>query len=69
MDVEFCIDALNDALRQGTAEIFNTDKGSQFTSRFYTDRLQSRSIEISMDGRDRALDNVFIGGPALSIDS
>ena len=60
MDVEFCIDALDDALRQGTPEIFNTDQGSQFTSRFYTDRLQSQSIEISMDGRGRALDNVFI---------
>ena len=49
MDVEFCIDALDDALRQGTPEIFNTDKGSQFTSRFYPGRLQSQSIEISMD--------------------
>ena len=60
MDVEFCLDALDDALSQGTPEIFNTDQGSQFTSRFYTDRLQSKSIEISMDGRGRALDNVFI---------
>ena len=60
MDVEFCLDALDDALSQGTPEIFNTDQGSQFTSRFYTDRLQSQSIEISMDGRGRALDNVFI---------
>ena len=60
MDVEFCLDALDDALSQATPEIFNTDQGSQFTSRFYTDRLQSKSIEISMDGRGRALDNVFI---------
>lgn len=60
MDVEFCLDALDDALSQGTPEIFNTDQGSQFTSRFYTDRLRSQSIEISMDGRGRALDNVFI---------
>lgn len=60
MDIEFCLDALDDALSQGTPEIFNTDQGSQFTSRFYTDRLHSKSIEISMDGRGRALDNVFI---------
>lgn len=60
MDVDFCLDALDDALSQGPPEIFNTDQGSQFTSRFYTDRLQAKSIEISMDGRGRALDNVFI---------
>lgn len=60
MDVEFCLDALDDALSQGTPEIFNTDQGSQFATRFYTDLLQSQSIKISMDGRGRALDNVFI---------
>ena len=53
---------IDDALRHGTPEIFNTDQGSQFTSRFDTDRLQSQSIEISMDGRGQALDNVFMNG-------
>ena len=48
------------ALAGSCPEIFNTDQGSQFTSRFFTDRLMSKSIEISMDGRGRALDNVFI---------
>ncbi|TWT34790.1 IS3 family transposase [Blastopirellula retiformator] len=60
MDVEFCVAALDEALDQGTPEIFNTDQGAQFTSRQYTDRLKSSAIEISMDGRGRALDNVFI---------
>lgn len=60
MDVEFCVAALDEALDQGTPEIFNTDQGAQFTSRQYTDRLKSHAIEISMDGRGRALDNVFI---------
>lgn len=60
MDVEFCVSALDEALGQGTPEIFNTDQGAQFTSREFTDRLKSQAIEISMDGRGRALDNVFI---------
>jgi len=60
LDVEFCLEALDNALDQGTPEIFNTDQGSQFTSGLFTERLSSRSIEISMGGRGRALDNVFI---------
>lgn len=60
MEVEFCLEALDEALEQGKPEIFNTDQGAQFTSRAYTERLQSHAIEISMDGRGRALDNVFI---------
>jgi len=60
MDVEFCLAALDEALEQGVPEIFNTDQGVQFTSRAYTERLFARGIEISMDGRGRALDNVFI---------
>lgn len=60
LDVEFCLEALEDALEQGRPMIFNTDQGSQFTSQLYTQRLRSASIEISMDGRGRALDNVFI---------
>jgi putative transposase len=60
LDVEFCLEALEDAFDHGTPEIFNTDQGAQFTSRAFTDRLLTRSIEISMDGKGRALDNVFI---------
>ncbi len=60
MDVEFCLESLDDALTQGTPELFNTDQGAQFTSRVFTDRLSLKSIEISMDGHGRALDNVFI---------
>ena len=46
--------------RGGQPQIFNTDQGSQFTSKEFTDLLQSRDISISMDGKGRALDNVFI---------
>lgn len=60
LDVEFCLEALDEALQQGRPAIFNTDQGAQFTSREFTARLESASIEISMDGRGRALDNVFI---------
>jgi putative transposase len=61
LDVGFCLDALEDALeRFGTPEIFNTDQGAQFTSEAFTSRLAAAAIAISMDGRGRALDNVFI---------
>ncbi|MFW7268198.1 IS3 family transposase [Gluconacetobacter sp. Hr-1-5] len=61
MDAEFCIEALRDALvRYGSPEIFNTDQGSQFTTPRFTDVLEQRQIRISMDGRGRWLDNVFI---------
>ena len=61
MSVDFCLRALDRALREyGTPEIFNTDQGSQFTSAEFTGVLKSNSIAISMDGRGRALDNVFI---------
>jgi putative transposase len=60
LDVEFCVEALDEALSHGCPEIFNTDQGSQFTSREFTERLLSSSIAISMDGKGRALDNVFI---------
>ena len=52
--------ALERALRRGKPEIFNTDQGSQFTSKEFTSRLESQSIRISMDGRGRALDNIFV---------
>lgn len=60
MDAGFCVDCLDQALTQGTPEIFNTDQGSQFTSAEFTGRLQAAGIQISMDGRGRALDNVFV---------
>ena len=55
----FCLDALEQALLWGTPDIFNTDQGSQFTALAFTSRLLQASIRISMDGRGRALDNVF----------
>jgi len=60
MGAEFVLDTLEDALDKGRPEIFNTDQGSQFTSRDLTSKLLDASIEISMDGRGRATDNVFI---------
>jgi len=61
MDVEFCIAALEEALaRFGRPEIFNTDQGSQFTSPRFTGVLQQAGVRISMDGRGRWMDNVFI---------
>lgn len=56
----FCVDALKLALTKGNPEIFNTDQGSQFTSEAFTGVLLGKDIAISMDGRGRALDNVFI---------
>jgi putative transposase len=56
----FCVEALEEALSQATPEIFNSDQGSQFTATAFTSRLESRGVAISMDGRGRALDNVFI---------
>jgi len=60
MDATFCLEALEQALRQGQPEIFNTDQGAQFTSQEFTTRLQKGGVRISMDGRGRALDNVFV---------
>ncbi|MGN6544318.1 MAG: IS3 family transposase, partial [Aureliella sp.] len=60
MDTTLVVDALEEALERGRPQIFNTDQGSQFTSREFTEKLKSASIEISMDGRGRATDNVFI---------
>jgi putative transposase len=60
MDTSFCLDALDDALRQARPEIFNTDQGAQFTSAAFTDRLANAGVSISMDGRGRWLDNVFV---------
>lgn len=60
LEGRFCLDALDEALTQGRPEIFNTDQGSQFTSREFTGRLEDAGIAVSRDGRGRALDNVFI---------
>jgi putative transposase len=60
LDGGFCLEALEAALSRGQPEIFNTDLGSQFTSREYTGRLEEAGIAVSRDGRGRALDNVFI---------
>jgi putative transposase len=60
LDTDFCLQALERALAQATPGIFNTDQGSQFTSEGFTGRLTTGEIRISMDGRGRALDNVFI---------
>jgi putative transposase len=61
MDASFCVDCLEDALREhGKPEIFNSDQGSQFTSKAFTDVLKREGVDISMDGRGRALDNIFV---------
>ena len=56
----FCAEALRDALSQGTPEVFNTDQGSQFTSLEFTQVLQNRGVKISMDGKGRYQDNIFV---------
>lgn len=61
MDAGFCVEALNEALvRYGKPEIFNTDQGSQFTSLEFTGTLRNARVTISMDGRGRCMDNIFI---------
>lgn len=60
MDNEFCVDALKDSLLQGKPEIFNTDQGSQFTSEDFVNGVQEAGVRVSMDGRGRWLDNVFV---------
>jgi putative transposase len=60
MDVGFCLEALDHALEVARPEIFHSDQGAQFTSLDFTGRLASAGIQISMDGRGRALDNVFV---------
>ena len=60
MDVGFCLEAFDQALGVARPEIFNTDQGAQFTSNDFTGRLAAAGILMSMDGRGRALDNVFV---------
>jgi putative transposase len=61
LDTDFCVEALEDAInRFGAPDIFNTDQGAQFTSKPFTNLLKQHDIKISMDGRGRAQDNIFI---------
>ena len=61
MSTEWCTEVLNDAIKKhGVPEIFNTDQGSQFTSEIFINTLIYNNIKISMDGKGRALDNIFI---------
>ena len=58
---EFCVDALEEALSEhGRPEIFNTDQGSQFTSDGFTGTLEAHDVTISMDGKGRCMDNIFV---------
>jgi putative transposase len=66
----FCVEALEEALRRARPEIFNSDQGSQFTAAAFTGRLEACGVAISMDGRGRAIDNVFVerlGGGGLAV--
>jgi putative transposase len=61
MEADFCVEALQEAIaRHGQPEIFNTDQGVQFTSAGFLDELESHGIRVSMDGKGRFLDNIFI---------
>ena len=60
LEADFCIEALEEVLAHSQCEIFNTDQGSQFTSPRFTQPLLDKGIQISMDGRGRALDNIFV---------
>ena len=61
LEAEFCVDALNEAIHKfGPPEIMNTDQGSQFTSFAWTDQLRRSAVRISMDGKGRFLDNIFV---------
>jgi putative transposase len=60
LESDFCVEALREALRKGRPEIFNTDQGSQFTAEEFTSILESQGVKISMDGKGRYADNLFI---------
>jgi putative transposase len=60
LDGSFCLEMVEEALRVGRPEVFNTDQGVQFTAEAFTGRLESAGVAVSMDGRGRALDNVFV---------
>jgi putative transposase len=60
LDGSFCLEMLDDALTDRRPEVFNTDQGVQFTAEAFAGRLESAGVAVSMDGRGRALDNVFV---------
>jgi putative transposase len=60
LDGSFCLEMLEEALGKGRPEVFNTDQGVQFTAAAWTGRLESAGVAVSMDGRGRCLDNVFV---------
>lgn len=60
LESEFCVDLLEEVLGGGRPEIFNTDQGAQFTARAFTGKLEEAGVRVSMDGRGRCLDNVFV---------
>jgi putative transposase len=60
LDGSFCLDMLEEALGRGRPDVFNTDQGVQFTAAAWTTRLESAGVAVSMDGRGRCLDNVFV---------
>ena len=60
LDMDFCLESLNEALATGRPEIFNTDQGAQFTAAAFTNRLLEADVQISMDSVGRALDNIFV---------
>ena len=60
MDGSFCVELLEEALGSGKPEVFNTDQGAQFTAEAFTGCLEGAGVSVSMDGRGRALDNVFV---------
>ena len=60
LDGSFCLEMLDEALSRGRPEVFNTEQGVQFTAEAFTGRLVSAGVAVSMDGRGRALDNIFV---------
>lgn len=60
MDTSFCLVALEEAFKKGKPEIFNSDQGSQFTSNEFTSRIEKAEVKVSMDGKGRVFDNIFI---------
>jgi putative transposase len=60
LDGSFCLEMLDEALRRGRPEVFNTDQGVQFTAQAWTGRLEAAGVAVSMDGKGRCLDNVFV---------
>ena len=60
LDGSFCQDMLEEALGRGRPEVFNTDQGVQFTAEAFTSRLEAAGVQVSMDGKGRCLDNVFV---------